>query len=300
MRFLRLTVPVLLVLGAACTGPSQSDQPPPTGDAAMKDLSLLNKPVRERLPLPEASLPIQDVINFQQRQTRLLPPPIVGGDPVDAGEFPWQVSLFVSAYTPRNGHFCGGSVIAPSWIVTAAHCVENRTDPSLISALLGTQVLSAGGERHAIDRIIIHAGWNPRTRDNDVALLRMTTPTAITPVALIAADPTDVAVVSGCGVTREGGEVSDQLRKVRVPIVTRADCNRPQSYGGSITENMICAGVKDKDSCQGDSGGPLMAPLATPALAGLVSWGEGCAEKDKPGVYTRITNYATWIHDHMQ
>lgn len=85
-----------------------------------------------------------------------------------------------------------------------------------------------------------------------------------------------------------------------IPMVERATCNQPLSYDGKITNNMICVGFKEGegDSCQGDSGGPLtVEATAVPTLAGIVSWGEGCAEANKPGVYTRVANYVGWIQN---
>ena len=106
-------------------------------------------------------------------------------------------------------------------------------------------------------------------------------------------------VVTGWGATTEGGSKVRDLRFIdNLPFVTRTDCNAPLSYNGAITENMICAGVRSGgvDSCQGDSGGPLTFETGTaPKLAGVVSWGEGCARPNKVGVYTRVANYVDWV-----
>jgi secreted trypsin-like serine protease len=95
-----------------------------------------------------------------------------------------------------------------------------------------------------------------------------------------------------------GGSTSDLLRKVEIPIVANGVCNSPQSYAGRISENMICAGHTEggKDSCQGDSGGPLIVRKGTGfVLAGVVSWGRGCALADFYGVYARAARYRDWI-----
>ena len=106
-------------------------------------------------------------------------------------------------------------------------------------------------------------------------------------------------VVSGWGATTEGGDTVSTLREVGVPYVTRDVCNDPLSYADGVTTNMLCAGVAagGQDSCQGDSGGPLVfgAGGGNPRLAGVVSWGEGCAQPGKYGVYTRVAIYGDWV-----
>jgi hypothetical protein len=104
------------------------------------------------------------------------------------------------------------------------------------------------------------------------------------------------SLVSGWGATAEGGSSAAILQKVRVPIVSNTTCNA--AYGGGITANMLCAGLVEggKDSCQGDSGGPLVVPDGSGwRLAGVVSFGNGCARPNFYGVYTRISSFTTWI-----
>ena len=175
----------------------------------------------------------------------------------------------------------------------------------------GSNVLGAGiaVERRNIRRVIINSRYNPRTHDNDVALLELFTPlplsATIKAVGLLAPQneaaslqPGVGLIVTGWGATAEGGQAVRDLRYVEVPFVDRASCNRPLAYDNQVTDNMICAGIAagGVDSCQGDSGGPLTVDtVADPKLAGVVSWGEGCARPNKPGVYTRVANYAAWI-----
>lgn len=105
-------------------------------------------------------------------------------------------------------------------------------------------------------------------------------------------------VVTGWGAIREGGPTSDTLQEVQVPIMSNSECRKSKYGERRITDNMLCAGYKDggKDSCQGDSGGPLhVVQHGQHQLAGVVSWGEGCAKGGYPGVYARVNRYGTWI-----
>ncbi|HEV7858993.1 MAG TPA: serine protease [Pyrinomonadaceae bacterium] len=237
---------------------------------------------------------------------------IVGGKQAPAGAFPWQVSLGVSWIAdPYYAHFCGGSVYSERWIITAAHCTEGLT-PSKVIITAGTNRLVAEATRRNVKRIIVHKSYDTNTQNNDIALIELLDPLPmsdqiravplLTPVAE-SSILTDGAflVVTGWGVTQEGGGRVLDLRYLDdLPFVPRAFCNRPLSYDGRITDNMICAGVLagGKDACQGDSGGPLTVQTETePKLAGVVSWGDGCARPNKVGIYTRVANYVTWVSD---
>lgn len=233
---------------------------------------------------------------------------IVGGKPASAGAFPWQVSLGVSWIAdPYSAHFCGGSVYSDRWIITAAHCAEDLT-PLQVVITAGTNRLVATATRRNVKRIIVHKDYNATTTDNDVALMELMDPlplgSEIKSVTLLPLSSEDSLliegahlVVTGWGATQEGGQPVRDLRYLDdLPYVTRATCNRPLAYDGRITENMICAGRAGIDSCQGDSGGPLTVETETvPKLAGIVSWGEGCARPNKFGIYTRVAKYTDWV-----
>jgi secreted trypsin-like serine protease len=243
------------------------------------------------------------------RMLRKEEPKIVGGKVAPAGAYPWQVSLGISwAADPYRAHFCGGSVYSMTWIVTAAHCVED-TSPKDVIVSAGTNVLGKGGARRNVKRIIVKSDYNSGTMDNDVALIELIDPLVlgenVKAVQLVgpADEPTGVipkapVTVVGWGATVEGGEKVRDLRYVEVPVLDRTTCNRPLVYDNAITDNMLCAGVLagGQDSCQGDSGGPLtINTTVDPRLAGIVSWGEGCARPNRPGVYTRVAKYTAWI-----
>ncbi|WP_080573198.1 serine protease [Sinorhizobium meliloti] len=263
----------------------------------------------------EASVPLvqQDAYNFARTGERLLvlQPRIIGGVPAPIGAYPWQVSLAVANLPASIGHFCGGSVLDSKWVLTAAHCVDGNTQPSGVQVTYGTNFLGQGGTTANVEKIFIHDGWNPSSYDYDIALLRISDTILTTPIKLVA--PGDVnrlmpvgvlATVSGWGLTRVGSGISDVLQHVGVQVTSNEVCNNPTSYAGKITDRMLCAGFATggQDSCQGDSGGPLVVfdQKGGYSLAGVVSWGEGCAEPQKYGVYTSVPTVAEWITETMK
>lgn len=248
---------------------------------------------------------------------------IVGGYETKVLEFPWMAVLMY------NGRFyCGGSLINDFYVLTAAHCTSGFRKEK-ISVRFLEHDRSNTSETKTVERkvqaIIRHLRYNPGTYDNDIALLKLDKRIDLSkalkrrrsdddeeeaededgmlrPVCL--AEPklsysNDTGVVSGWGTTEESGSVSSTLQEVYVPIISNADC-RKTAYGHRITDNMLCAGYDEggRDACQGDSGGPLHVYDNDTDLyreVGIVSWGEGCARPDRPGVYTRVNRYITWL-----
>lgn len=230
---------------------------------------------------------------------------VIGGSPVRTEEFPWQVALVQGARTePVRVQFCGGTIIAPDLVITAAHCVDSATvrkDAALVNIVAGATAYERGGQRLKVKQILVHPKWNAKAVDFDVALLRLTSPLQLGhPIALtaVAPLPESRAWVSGWGATVEGGGGSPYLRSAVVPIVARSICNGPDAYNGAITHQMFCAGQSEggKDSCQGDSGGPLVAgPRMHERLVGIVSKGVGCGRPGKYGIYTDVASIADWV-----
>lgn len=225
---------------------------------------------------------------------------IVGGAKAAPQAWPWAVAITRKQWNDRLYQLCGGSLIAPDWVLTAAHCEVEKTDIVVIDRYdLNTQE----GEEHTIDFVLTHNDYDPGTLNNDIALIKLSTPSAQPTVELIEASgseysrPGEEATIIGWGKTSEGGFSSPTLREVNIPIVSNAICKDAYS---TLTDNMICAGTNEggKDSCQGDSGGPLHVSGSggTPwEQAGIVSFGIGCARENYFGVYTRVSRYRDWI-----
>uniref|UniRef100_A0A3Q1G3G6 Peptidase S1 domain-containing protein n=1 Tax=Acanthochromis polyacanthus TaxID=80966 RepID=A0A3Q1G3G6_9TELE len=234
---------------------------------------------------------------------------IVGGEVAPEGFWPWQVSV----NTLSGFQFCGGSLINNQWVVSAAHCFAS-TSASSVRLFMGRQS-QQGTNPNEVDRtvaeIISHPNYNPTTFDNDIALLRLSSPvnftTFIVPVCVAASGSTFHAGVetwvTGYGTIASGvsNPFPQNLMEVQVPIVGNRQCNC--NYGvGRITENMLCAGLSEggRDACQGDSGGPLVVKQGDRwILVGIVSFGIGCADARFPGVYTRASRFQSWINEQI-
>jgi len=236
---------------------------------------------------------------------------IVGGQEAIIGAYPWMVALVSSRNTNANsGQFCGGTLIRPDWVLTAAHCVVDST-ASRIDLVLGRHNLSdsAVGERIAAKKIIVHNLYDASNQINDIALVQLETPSTQANVQLIDANteelsnPGSEATVIGYGLMKEQAMSGPgKLYNVNVPVVTNDNCKI--AYGDdSIIDSMICAGYPEggKDSCQGDSGGPLVVFNSDKVaqLTGIVSWGNGCARPKFYGVYTRVSAFTDWIDENI-
>ncbi|MFS8886475.1 trypsin-like serine protease [Synechococcus sp. H70.2] len=266
------------------------------------------------------------------RVTALLPPGrvftgppsglgrIVGGRPAHPGAFPWMVALLNAAEPdPFRAQFCAGSLVAPEWVLTAAHCFFDDQGQQVVNArnldlLVGTTRLQLGaGQRIRAAQIVIHPGYNPQVGQlggNDLALVRLSRPVALPTLPVVLPNQTSLtapgtfATILGWGATsprdldQEPSGFALDLQQAEVPIVANEVCNAPQSYNGIILDTMLCAGFPQGgvDTCQADSGGPLLVPSGSGfALAGITSFGKGCAQPNFYGVYTRVSSFAEFV-----
>jgi len=245
---------------------------------------------------------------------------IVNGSTAGVNQFPWQVALISDPSDPFNSQFCGGTLIDKKWVVTAAHCAPDSDDDSTTYVLAGiTNLLSTDDGELSEVTWFTHPDYDEETTDNDIALLRLKSPIDLDScqqcqaISLVTSDnestvmpPGTEAQVSGWGNTI-GGENIEELTNFDEELLWASlyitDCtDSPSLYEeNEITNNMFCAGVTDfdTDACQGDSGGPLVVDDndgVSTLLAGVVSWGTGCARQGYPGVFTRVANYETWIN----
>ncbi|XP_041434057.1 serine protease 27-like, partial [Xenopus laevis] len=235
---------------------------------------------------------------------------IVGGSNATDGEWPWQIS---SGF--KGSHICGGSVISNRWILTAAHCFENSWSPSDYEVQLGAYQLFQTSPNEiisSVERIIVNSEYVHPSNGADIALLNLTSPITYTKYILpICLPSTSDSFNEGmeCWVTGWGTTVYEAkphtLQEVMTPLISRASCNQMYHLDSQTSASIeispsdqICAGFAagQKDSCQGDSGGPLVCKLqGIWYQIRIVSWGEGCADKNRPGVYTLVPAYQSWL-----
>lgn len=247
-------------------------------------------------------------------------PDIIGGIEAQPGAWPWQVGLVIASEPDGYlGQQCGGSLIAPDWVLTAAHCAELTTVFGLdLDVVVGRHNLSSDeGQRIPVSQLFMHPNYDPVTAESDIALLRLAQPATLNDMvslvelvqpaetaSLVA--PYSFSIVTGWG-SRSGQvpDYPDGLYQVTVPVVPSDVCDAAyQGLGypaGTITDNMLCAGYQEggKDACGGDSGGPLVVRDGSGGWkqAGVVSWGAGCAQPEAYGVYANVPEFINWMEE---
>ncbi|XP_016371391.1 serine protease 27-like [Sinocyclocheilus rhinocerous] len=233
---------------------------------------------------------------------------VVGGVDASEGSWPWQVSLHTS-----GRHFCGGSLINNEWVLTAAHCLPGVSASSL-RVYLGRrtqQGVNANEISRNVTTIIVHPSYDRTTNNNDIAVLRLSARVTfndyIRPVCLAAQSSIFIfgtsSWITGWGSVQSGVSLPAPgiLQETMVPVVANDRCNTLLG-SGSVTSNMMCAGLMEggKDTCQGDSGGPMVSKQCLVWVqSGITSWGYGCADPNAPGVYTRVSQYQSWITNNI-
>uniref|UniRef100_A0A8C4RKJ2 Peptidase S1 domain-containing protein n=1 Tax=Erpetoichthys calabaricus TaxID=27687 RepID=A0A8C4RKJ2_ERPCA len=228
------------------------------------------------------------------------------GSDVTTGQFPFQVSL-----QTNSSHICGGTLVSCSWVLTARHCFSGSTTPQDWVAVVGTlnlnDVTSPNVQKRVLKNIVYYN--TSSSNDNDIALVELQSPVVFTEFVQPACLPLDTTMLTvgqtctilGWGLTSEGGSPSYNLLQAQINLYSNSECQN--LLNTPITNSMICAGVPNggADTCQGDSGGPLLcADNETKKwiVAGITSSGHGCGRPNSPGVYTRTTDFNSWIRSY--
>jgi hypothetical protein len=258
-----------------------------------------------------------------------------GGKPVRDAGAPWQAQVYYPNSAPQWAdklakgtplwqlqHYCGGTLIAADWVLTAAHCIDEDMVKAGYRVRLGAQDISKDkGWTYKIDRIVRHSQYGskklpatPNMYANDIALIHI-----VEDVKQPPRDPARVRVIpvyerpvpagaevtgTGWGKTEavEGHAPSAILMKVDLRSMDTGRCQQLPGYGPQkIHANVICAAHPQRSTCQGDSGGALILTNGAPTVVGVVSWGKKrCSGDGQPGAYTRVENYRDWIRQAMQ
>jgi len=268
--------------------------------------------------LKESSVLPNGICGYYENVTRRTQGKVVGGEMVDRMRlYPWQMSLATGFLGMFYSHRCGGALISDQWVLTAAHCVADLYDVQSLYVMGGFLDLNNKdtAQIRLVEEYFIHEDYKDGIFEQDIALLKLSSPIVFTPNLLpICLPPSGVgynnyvgttAVLTGWGRQWAEGPLSDQLFMVKLPIISNKECMEWYSNSGSrqfIPERtFLCAGWESggRDACSGDSGGPLTIYRrdGRAELVGVVSWGIGCGDKGRPGVYTRVSQFVPWIKE---
>ncbi|SCK50055.1 trypsin-like serine protease [Streptomyces sp. WMMB 322] len=242
---------------------------------------------------------------------------VVGGRPVEAAEHPWVVALSSRDRfgNSRSGQFCGGALVGARTVITAAHCLSREVlgvahgDVDDLHVISGRNDLGTStGREVKVRKKWINPGYDAATNAGDIAVLTLSEPLpAGSTIPMASGSDTgytagSAAEVYGWGDMSGNGDYGPRLRVAEVDMMDDSACARAYPSGSEgvfDAASMVCAGVAEggRDACQGDSGGPL---VVNGRVVGLVSWGAGCGEEGRPGVYTRVSSVAGLVREHSE
>ncbi|XP_063365184.1 brachyurin-like [Cydia amplana] len=241
---------------------------------------------------------------IQKHESEISMQRITGGLMTEIDDVPYQAGLIISVL--NNLSICGGSIISATTVLTAAHCyADGSATAEAILVVLGSNQLFFGGTRIDAVDVVAHAGFNPVTAENDIAVIRVPSvvfSSQIQPVALpsgeVNMDFTGYqALASGYGMTSDDEDIEllQTVSSVTVPVISNTEC--AEVYGGFILSQHICtSGVGAKGTCGGDSGGPLVVDLdSRTVLIGITSFGAEFCTLSYASAYVRVTEFLDWI-----
>ncbi|KAF7705379.1 hyaluronan-binding protein 2-like [Silurus meridionalis] len=243
---------------------------------------------------------------------------IFGGRKSKPGAHPWQVSLQVRLKNSTDdfSHNCGGILLNSCWVLTAAHCMASTVDMQVVMGGVDLNKHEAADQIVEVEDYFMHENYTETDKAlyNDIALLKLrpvsedghcARETRFVKAACLPPGPFPDGIectISGYGVTEKDEDGSSQLLDTKVLLINQTACMAPNVLGDVLDDSMVCAGRMQGgiDTCQGDSGGPLVCKQNnTHYIYGVVSWGDGCGRKNKPGVYARVTHFIDWINEKM-
>ncbi|XP_059142662.1 neurotrypsin-like [Physella acuta] len=249
---------------------------------------------------------------------------IIGGRVSTHGSVPWQARLSLVYSSNHVFHRCGGVVIGEHWVLTAAHCIGNARE-SQFRVVVGDHNVKKhdeGEQTFGVEKIIMHKRYNKKTKNNDIALLKVKPINGrgiqfndfVQPACLPGPETEYIegttCIISGWGNMERSGSGSnvypDVLMEADAPLIADDICEArlPSTTPARFDRRtMLCAGYMsgEMDTCSGDSGGPLVCHVeGSYTVLGLTSWGVGCGLPNLPGVYTRVREFLPWIYDHIQ
>ncbi|KAM7234944.1 hypothetical protein CapIbe_013764, partial [Capra ibex] len=238
---------------------------------------------------------------------------VVGGEDAIPHSWPWQISLqYLRDDTWR--HTCGGTLISPSHVLTAAHCISNTLTYRVALGKNNLEVEDEAGSLYVgVDTIFVHEKWNSFLVRNDIALIKLAETVELSDTIQVACLPEAGSLlpqdypcyVTGWGRLYTNGPIAAELQQGLQPVVDYATCSQRDWWGTTVKETMVCAGGDGVISaCNGDSGGPLncQAENGNWDVRGIVSFGSGlgCNTLKKPTVFTRVSAYIDWINEKLQ